>query len=62
LSEDEFSRTWRSFSKPIEIFKAEAECRKRLKRDEKEFFSDLRVMIERLQRDFEELKIDFEIL
>jgi hypothetical protein len=33
-----------------------------LKRDEKEFFSDLRVMIERLQRDFEELKIDYEIL
>ena len=48
LTEEEFSRTWRSFSKPIEIFKAEAECRKRLKKDEKEFFADLRVMIERL--------------
>jgi hypothetical protein len=62
LSEEEFSRTWRSFSNPLDIFKAEDECRKRLKRDEKEFFSDLRVMIERLLRDFEELKIDFEIL
>jgi hypothetical protein len=48
LNEEEFSGTWRSFSNPLEIFTAEAECRKRLKRDEKEFFSDLRVMIERL--------------
>ncbi len=38
LQEDEFARTWRSFSKPLQIFKAEAECRKRMKRDEREFF------------------------
>jgi hypothetical protein len=38
LQEEEFARTWRSFSKPLEIFKAEAECRRRMKRDEKEFF------------------------
>ena len=62
MSEDEFARTWRSFSKPLDIFKAEAECKKRMKRDEKEFFQDLRVMVERLQRDFEEIKVDFEIL
>jgi hypothetical protein len=33
-----------------------------MKRDEKDFFQDLRVMVERLQRDFEEIKVDFEIL
>ncbi len=33
-----------------------------MKRDEKDFFSDLRVMVEKLQRDFEELKMDFEVL
>jgi hypothetical protein len=38
LQEDEFGRTWRSFSKPLEIFKSEAECRKRMKRDERDFF------------------------
>lgn len=62
LAEEEFARTWLSFSKPLHIFKAEAECKRRLKRDEKEFFSDLRVMVERLLRDFEELKVEFEIL
>lgn len=62
LADEEFARTWLSFSKPLQIFKAEAECKRRMKRDEKEFFSDLRVMVERLLRDFEELKIEFEIL
>ena len=38
MVDEEFSRTWRSFSKPLEIFKAEAECKKRMKTDEKEFF------------------------
>ena len=33
-----------------------------MKRDEKEFFQDLRLMVEKLQRDYEELNIDFEVL
>jgi len=38
LSEEEFTRTWISFSKPLDIFRAESICRKRLGRDQKEFF------------------------
>lgn len=38
LVEEEFNRTWISFSKPLEIFKAEYNCRRRMKRDEREFF------------------------
>lgn len=62
LTEDEFARTWRSFSKPLDIFKAEGFCKSRMKRDEREFFSDLRTMVDRLLRDFEFLKVEYEIV
>lgn len=62
LTEDEFARTWRSFSKPLDIFKAEGYCKGRMKRDEREFFSDLRTMVLRLLRDFEEHKIEYEVI
>jgi len=38
LLEEEFTRTWISFSKPLEIFRAEYDCRRRMKKDEREFF------------------------
>ena len=38
LLEEEFTRTWISFSKPLEIFRAEFGCRRRMKKDEREFF------------------------
>jgi hypothetical protein len=38
LLEEEFTRTWISFSKPLEIFRAEYNCRRRMKKDEREFF------------------------
>ena len=62
LVEEEFNRTWISFSKPLEIFRAEYECRRRMKKDEREFFQDLRLMNEKLLKDFDEIKIEFDIL
>jgi hypothetical protein len=48
LSEEEFHKTWMSFSKPLEIFRAEADCRRRMKTYEKEFFLALRIMNDKL--------------
>lgn len=62
MQEDEFTRTWISFSKPLEILRAEFDCRRRLKRGEREFFLELRQMNEKLLKDFEEIKIEFDIL
>lgn len=62
LLEEEFTRTWISFSKPLDIFKAEFLCRRRLNRDQKDFFQDLRLMIEKLMKDFDEIKIEYDIL
>ena len=62
LLEEEFNRTWISFSKPLEIFRAEFDCRRRMKRDERDFFQDLRLMNEKLVKDFDEIKIEFDIL
>lgn len=62
MVEEEFTRTWISFSKPLEIFRAEYNCRRRMKKDEREFFTDLRIMTEKLFKDFDEIKIEFDIL
>lgn len=62
LLEEEFTRTWISFSRPLEIFRAEYDCRRRMKKDESLFFQDLRLMNEKLLKDFDEIKIEFDIL
>lgn len=62
LLEEEMNRTWFSFSKPLDIFRAEYNCKRRMKKDEREFYQDLRVMNEKLVRDFDEIKIEFDIL
>ena len=62
LKEEEFNRTWISFSRPLDIFKARVNCLKRLNKDEKDFYEDYRNMKAKLSDDFENQKVDFEIL
>jgi dynein heavy chain len=62
LKEEEFNKTWISFSRPLDIFRSRINCNKRLAKDEKEFYEDLRAMNAGLGEELNELKVDFEIL
>ena len=62
LQEDEFKQTWVSFSRPLDISRARWDCERRMKSDEKDFFEDLRVMTQGLAEEFEDIKVEFEII
>jgi hypothetical protein len=44
LKDEEFERTWNSFSRPLDIFEYQQECRSRLKLLEDKYYDELREM------------------
>lgn len=62
LKEEEFTKTWISFSRPLDIFQAKVYAKNRLDKADKHFYEALREMIETLAEELANLKVEFEIL
>ena len=62
LKEEEFTKTWISFSRPLDIIKARQECHKRMKSEEKTFYEELGESKKQLVKEAVLVKDAFNIL